>query len=60
MLMKRLKRILKVLWNKSGSGSISPRVLIPIGWLRDMGVSDKDLEIKAIYNEETKKIELSK
>lgn len=54
------ERTLKVLWNKSGSGSISPRVLIPIGWLRDMGVNEKDLEIKAIYNKETKKIELSK
>lgn len=54
------ERILKVLWNKSGSGSISPRVLIPIGWLRDMGVNEKDLELKAVYNEKTKKIELSK
>lgn len=54
------ERTLKVLWNKSGSGSISPRVLIPIGWLRAMGVSEKDLEIKAVYNEKTKKIELSK
>ena len=54
------ERVLKVLWNKSGSGSISPRILIPIGWLRDMGVNEEELEIKAIYNNETKKIELSK
>lgn len=54
------ERTLKVLWNKSGSGSISPRVLIPIGWLRDMGVNESDLEIKAIYNEKTKRIEISK
>jgi hypothetical protein len=54
------ERILKVLWNKSGSGSISPRLLIPIAWLRDMGVNENDLEIKAVYNEKTKKIELSK
>ena len=54
------ERTLKVLWNKSGSGSISPRVLIPIGWLRDMGVNENDLEIKAIYKKKKKKIELSK
>lgn len=54
------ERTVKVLWNKSGSGSISPRVLIPIGWLRDMGINEKDLELKAVYNEEIKKIELSK
>lgn len=54
------ERVLKVSWNKSGSGSISPKVLIPIGWLRDMGVNEDDLEIKAIYNRENKKIEISK
>lgn len=52
------ERILKVLWNKSGSGSISPRVLIPIGWLKDMGVNENNKELKATYNKETKKIEI--
>lgn len=52
------ERILKVLWNKSGSGSISPRVLIPIGWLKDMGVNENNKELKATYNEKTKKIEI--
>lgn len=54
------ERILKILWNKSGSGSVSPRALIPIGWLRDMGVNESDREIKATYNEKTKKIEIEK
>lgn len=54
------ERVLKVLWNKSGSGSMSPRVLIPIGWLRDMGVNETSKELKATYNEETKKIEIEK
>lgn len=54
------ERVLKVLWNKSGSGSISPRVLIPIGWLRDMGVNETSKELKATYNEKTRKIEIEK
>lgn len=54
------ERILKVLWNRSGSGSISPRVLIPIGWLRDMGISEESKELKATYNEKTKTIEIEK
>lgn len=54
------ERVLKVLWNKSGSGSISPRILIPIRWLRDMGVDENSKELKAVYNEKTKKIEIEK
>ena len=54
------ERILKVLWNKSGSGSISPRILIPIGWLRDMGITEESKELKATYNNKTKKIEIEK
>ena len=35
------KRILKVIFTKSGSGSISPKINLPIKWMRELGI-DKD------------------
>lgn len=53
-------RILKVMFNKSGSGSITPRLSIPISDLRKMGITPEDREINYYYDEENKQIILSK
>ncbi len=54
------KRKLNVTFCKSGSGSITPRLSIPITDLRDMGITPENRQINYYYNRETKKIELSR
>ena len=50
-------KILKVNKNKSGSGSISNRIILPASWVKDLGIEDT---VKAYYDEENKKIILTK
>ena len=50
-------KVLKVNKNKSGSGSISNRIIIPASWAKDMEIKDN---IKAYYDKENKKIVIYK
>ena len=43
------ERILKVGFQKSGAGSINSRVHLPITWIREMGISEEEREIKVIF-----------
>lgn len=54
------ERILNVIFNKSGSGSITPKLNIPMSWIRSMGVSKEDREVQAIYDEEKQEIIIKK
>ena len=45
-------RQLKVSFNKSGSGSISSSVRLPISWLKEMNISKEDREIEVIFDNE--------
>lgn len=47
--MKKNERILKLMMPKGGSGSVSPRLSIPIAWVKDMGVTPEDRELKVSY-----------
>ena len=38
-------RNLKISFNKSGSGSLTPRLSLPIGWIREMSISEEDREV---------------
>lgn len=51
---------LNVIFNKSGSGSISSKVSIPITDLRDMGISPENRKINYHYDKKTKTITLTK
>ena len=51
------EKILKINKNKSGSGSISNRIILPASWVKELGVEDT---VKAYYDEENKRIILSK
>jgi len=53
-------RTLKIIFNKSGSGSITPKMNIPISWLKDMGVTIQEREVIAIYDEDKKEIIIKK
>ena len=46
------ERNLKVNFNKSGSGSYTPRLCLPITDLRKMKVTPENREVKYYYDEE--------
>ena len=50
-------KILKVNKNKSGSGSISNRIVLPASWVMDLDLEDK---VVAYYDKENKRIILEK
>ena len=54
------KRILKISFNKAGSGSITKRLTLPSKIVADMGITEKDREIEMIYDETTKEIKIRK
>ena len=54
------KRILKISFNKAGSGSITKRLTLPSKIVADMGITEKDREIEMIYDETTKEIKIKK
>lgn len=39
------KRVLKVLFTKSGSGSINARISLPITWIRELGLNEENREV---------------
>lgn len=39
-------RILNISYAKSKSGSITSRLSVPITWLREMGITEDDREVK--------------
>lgn len=45
-------RILNVIFNKSGSGSTSTRVTIPITWLKEMNITKDDRQVKVTFDGE--------
>lgn len=53
-------RRLKVNYNKSGSGSYSPKINLPIVDLRDMGITPEEREIIYYYDKEKKQIIIQK
>lgn len=54
------KRILKVSFFKSGSGSISPKLNIPKSFLDKIEINQENREIEIELNEDTKEIIIRK
>lgn len=54
------KRVLKVSFFKSGSGSISPKLNIPKSFLDKIGVTQEDREIEITIDEKNSKIIIEK
>lgn len=38
-------RQLKITYNKSGSGSITSRISLPITWLRELGIDENNRDV---------------
>ena len=51
------EKILKVNKNKSGSGSVSSRIVLPASWVKCLELKES---VKAYYDEENKQIILKK
>lgn len=51
------QKILKVNKNKSGSGSISSRVILPSSWVKDLEIEN---EVVACYDKDSKRIIIEK
>lgn len=54
------ERNLKINFNKSGRGSYTPRLSLPIIDLRDMGITLEDRQVKYYYDKEKKQIVIKK
>ena len=54
------KRILKISFNKAGSGSITKRLAIPSKIVSDMGITENDREVELLYDENKKEIIIKK
>lgn len=44
----------KVIFAKDGRGGYTPKISIPISWLRDMGITDTERGIELQYDEKNK------
>lgn len=53
-------RKLNVSFGKSGAGSISPKLSLPVTDLRDMGVTPEEREIIYYYDKKNKQIIIKK
>lgn len=54
------ERILKVIFGKDGRGSTNSKLSIPITWLRKIGATPEDREVKVIFDEERQEIVIKK
>lgn len=41
---------LKVTFNKSGAGNITPRLTLPTSWVKELGLDKDNRVIKAIFD----------
>ncbi len=53
-------RVGKVLWSKSGRGSDTTRLTLPVSWIREMGLTKEIREMELAYDTESKTILLKK
>lgn len=47
--MKNNERELNVSFNKSGNGNYTPRIILPIAWIKEMGLDLENRRVKAIF-----------
>ncbi|MGL4903357.1 MAG: hypothetical protein ACRDDH_21275 [Cetobacterium sp.] len=53
-------RDLKLVFGKSGAGNMTPRVNLPMAWVKHMGLDLDEREIEVTYSPRTKKITIRK
>ena len=45
-------RKLKITLSRSGNGSLSPRIVLPTKWIRDLGIGEENREMKVSFDGE--------
>ena len=58
--MENNKRLLNIMFSKSGSGSISTKLAIPKAWIEKMKINEENKTIIANFNEEKQEITIKK
>ena len=58
--MENKKRLLNIIFNKSGSGSISTKLAIQKAWIEKMEIDEENKTIIANFNEEKQEITIKK
>lgn len=58
--MKNTKRLLNIMFSKSGSVSISTKLSIPKAWIEKMEIDEENKTIIANFNEEKQEITIKK
>ena len=43
-------RNLKMMFQKSGSGSVNTRIAIPLSWVREIGANEKERDVKVMFD----------
>lgn len=46
------KRIININFNKSGSGSYTPRITLPMVWVKEVGLSQEDRQVEITFDGE--------
>lgn len=54
--MKNNERTLNIMFQKSGSGSISSRLALPKEWINSMKIDPENRQVIAIFDENKKEI----
>lgn len=43
------KRELNITFNKSGSGSLTPRISLPMSWIKEMGIDQENRKVEVTF-----------
>ncbi|MCR1848278.1 AbrB/MazE/SpoVT family DNA-binding domain-containing protein [Paeniclostridium sordellii] len=54
------KRDLKVMFAKSGSGSKTTRLTLPIAWVKEMNITEDERSVEVTYDDANKSITIKK
>lgn len=54
------KRILKISFNKSGTGGLTPKIALPKKWTDKMEITLEDREIEVYFDEDARQIIIKK
>lgn len=45
------ERELNISFNKSGNGTYTPRISLPIAWIREMGIDQDNRQVKVTFED---------
>lgn len=45
-------KVKKISYRKSGSGSLTPSITLPITWLRSMGIDENNRNIEVMFKDD--------